>query len=135
MKTNIWFAGSLTVGAGAILALSFLGCESSSSSNDFNISPQDVTLVASNAPSQTFVASGGTAPYAWSLDNGTLGSLNTTTGSQVVYTATTNTGNNVLRAVDDSVGGRGGPPQQGRSQARTVPWAVRACPRPEICVV
>jgi len=42
--------------------------------------------------------------HGWKKGSGTLGSLNTTTGSQVVYTATTNTGNNVLRAVDDAGG-------------------------------
>ncbi len=101
MKNSVWFVGALALVACGLIALPFLGCESSSkSSGDFNITPQEVTLVASNTPAQTFVASGGTEPYAWSLDDSTLGTLDKPMGTQVVYTATTNIGNNVLRAID-----------------------------------
>ncbi len=100
-KTGV--IGMLAGVASVLAILSFLGCESSrKSDNAFNIEPQSVTLTASNTPTQLFVASGGTEPYAWSLDDDTLGTLNKTVGTQVEYTAKTNLGNNVLRAVDDA---------------------------------
>ena len=93
-----------------LLLLPFVGCESSSSDDDvatntnsvavFTIDPQSVTLTASNTPSQTFTASGGTPAYAWEVDDTTLGTLNKAIGDTVIYTAKTNTGANVLRAED-----------------------------------
>ena len=92
-----------------LVAMNFAGCESSSHDSDddsatnaatFNIVPQTVTLVASNTPSQVFTAVAGKPAYAWELSSATLGSLNTTIGNSVTYTATTNIGQNILTARD-----------------------------------
>lgn len=86
-----------------------LGCDSSDSDSStvapaetFAISPQSVTLTASNMSSQTFTASGGYPGYTWEVEDASLGTLNMTVGVNVKYTASTNTGDNIITANDAS---------------------------------
>lgn len=69
--------------------LVWTGCDTASSNEALVISPSSVTL--SSGQSQTFTVSGG-YHYTWSLGGGSnsmQGSLSSTTGSQVLYTAPT----------------------------------------------
>lgn len=99
MKRMFGWPVLAALAGGVWVALMAAGCESSSSSS-LSIDPQAVTLVAADTPSATFTVSGGTPPYAWSVDNPGLGSLSAVAGAEVVYTATANVGQNVLRVED-----------------------------------
>ncbi len=63
-----------------------------------SISANPATL-ANNGDKAVLTASGGTPPYTWAVHDDALGGLNTTTGSNVVYTRN-NVGNNVIHCTD-----------------------------------
>lgn len=64
------------------------------------ISPGQRWFVPSGGTSGTFTASGGTAPYAWSVSNAGLGTISPTTGITVTYTTTQTMGTNTVTVRD-----------------------------------
>lgn len=81
------------------------GCDSGGSSGgplgpsgagvSITVLPQSVSLAAGG--SQTFTATGGTAPYTWSVSNANLGNIGLSTG---IFTASTPTGRVTITATD-----------------------------------
>ena len=68
---------------------------------DVSITPSQATL-EDDGDTQVFIASGGTAPYAWTLSSTTRGALSSNAGTQVTYTRQA-AGNNTI-TVRDSQG-------------------------------
>lgn len=68
---------------------------SSSSSHSQRLSVSPATATVKNGSSLTFVASGG-SDYRWSLEDGSIGRLSSSSGSSVRYTATTDSGSQIL---------------------------------------
>ncbi len=67
----------------------------------FTLSPSAANF-DTNDITETFTASGGTAPYTWSLLSSSLGSLSSSSGSSVTYTSAHIAGNNVITVKDSS---------------------------------
>lgn len=64
------------------------------------VSPTAITL-SDNRDTAVFIATKGTQPYRWSIADSALGSLDTASGNQVVYTRT-RAGNNTIILTDAS---------------------------------
>ena len=91
---------------GTILALGGgLACNSSDddedsvSSNGLNLSPGSFHVGAGVVTNVLFSASGGTPPYAWSVQTAALGSL-VATGDKAIYTCNANAGQNFVTVTD-----------------------------------
>jgi len=84
----------------AVLSAGIVGCESSDGTESpVNVTPETVTLTPGGAASTVLEASGGLAPYAWSVSDATLGSV-VSSGEVSVYTRTALSGINMVTATD-----------------------------------
>ena len=99
--------------AACIFAASFAGCDSNTDSgnktsqvaNGIAISPTNVTVSASQASTLTFVATGGTGSYTWSVSTPGLGTITpAANGLSATYSSTTSAGVNIVEVTDGTSG-------------------------------
>ena len=84
----------------AVLTAALVGCESSDGTESpVQVTPETVTLSAGGNATVVLEASGGLAPYAWSVSDATLGSV-AASGEVAVYTRTVASGINMVTATD-----------------------------------
>jgi hypothetical protein len=86
--------------AGAGLMLIAAGCESGDGTESpVTVAPETVTMQAGGTETVVLEASGGLAPYGWTVSDTTLGTV--ASSSQVaVYTRTAESGVNIVTATD-----------------------------------
>ena len=88
--------------AGSIFAQATVSPPTTSSPPDkLTIDPTSVSL-STNDITQVFTVSGGTSPYSWGLSSSSLGSLSSSSGSSVTYTAAHVAGANTITVNDAS---------------------------------
>jgi hypothetical protein len=86
--------------AAAILSSVLAGCESSDGTESpVEVTPETVTLSAGGGNNVILTASGGLAPYRWTVSDATLGRVNAS-GEVAVYTRTAANGINLVTATD-----------------------------------
>lgn len=84
----------------AVLAAAIAGCESSDGTESpVQVAPDTVSLRAGGSTTVVLEASGGLAPYAWSVSDATLGKVSAS-GHVAVYTRTAARGINMVSATD-----------------------------------
>lgn len=87
------------------IGVALVGCErssdsdSSSSSGGLTISPASITISISAVTNVAFSVTGGTAPFAWSVNDNALGTL-VASGANAIYTSKTNAGMNFVTVTD-----------------------------------
>lgn len=88
------------VAALALVTAAIVGCESSDGTESpVQVTPETVTLPGGANATTVLQASGGLAPYAWSVSDATLGRVNAS-GEVAVYTRTAASGINMVTATD-----------------------------------
>ena len=88
--------------AGSIFAKATVAPAVTSSPPDkLTIDPTSASL-STNDITQVFTVSGGTSPYSWALSSSSLGSLSSSSGSSVTYTAAHVAGTNTITVKDSS---------------------------------
>ena len=76
------------------------GCEDDDdASSALAIAPASVRIASSASTNVVFRASGGTAPYTWQVDDGTLGSL-VSSANTAIYTSVPVAGRNYVTVMD-----------------------------------
>lgn len=84
----------------AILMAVVAGCESSDGTESpVTVTPDTVTMSPGGSGTAVLEASGGMAPFAWSVSDATLGKV-TSSGEVAVYTRTVASGINIVTATD-----------------------------------
>ena len=90
-----WVVGMVTVST-----LVFVGCENDNHDRALSISPISVSYDISSGTNISFSASGGTAPYTWTVQRSDLGSI-VGAGNQAIYSPSAVNGVNVIIVTDD----------------------------------
>lgn len=76
--------------------------DGSGSSLSLSSNPGGINDSLSVNSSRTYTASGGTAPYSWSVATSSRGSLSSSSGSSVTYTASSSAGNQTVTLRDST---------------------------------
>ena len=92
---EVFYVGDSVAGSGT-----GSGSGGTGGSTTLTVAPSSATVAPSGT--RTFAASGGTAPYSWTVSNSTLGACNPSTGASTTYTAGSVTGTNSITCTDSS---------------------------------